>query len=390
MEKVVPRFGRWGNVVISFVGLYVASIVIYWLFVDPEIGVFAKTYPQPWFVWFFWYILILAWFGFGGEMWAFQGLKQPVKGVVATIGTGLLAVFMVWLICVVWGSIDPTFSWNAPNDSGKSAAGFFVLFGFVFFNHWYLNWQGYPWVDAGLKQPWVGLCYWMTGWIVTGVFYMFFLYPIFAPWAAKAAPMSLTTTTGWFYACLMIFLYMFINDNWPFSAFKKRWQMAVSSFFGLFFFGTILYFVNLWLLKAVLLPEAVQAAIGEANLGIWVAQFEVFFAMFVIFWGLVHVDGPWPTHLSPGMNRLVRFGIACLVSIPHFYLYHYVIARYILHEPAVGGGFYGNALGFLDWYIMINLIWVIFFDQLGLTKTVQVAEDPKEGESEYWWLPEEA
>ena len=76
MEKVVPRFGRWGNVVISFVGLYVASIVIYWLFVDPEIGVFAKTYPQPWFVWFFWYILILAWFGFGGEMWAFQGLKE--------------------------------------------------------------------------------------------------------------------------------------------------------------------------------------------------------------------------------------------------------------------------------------------------------------------------
>jgi AAT family amino acid transporter len=389
MEKTVARFGYWGNVVIQFVLLYVISVVVYWLFVDPEIGVFCKTYPQPWFVWFFWFILVLAWFGFGGDMWVFHKLKQPMQGIVATITTGVVAAVMVWIITVGWGSIDPTFAWDRPDEMGKTAAGFFVLFGFVFFNHWFLNWQGWPWVDAGLKQPWLGLIYWMTGWIVTGVFYMFLLYPIFAPWAAKAAPMSLTTTAGWFYACLMIFLYMFINDNWPFSAFKERWKMAVSSFFGLFFFGTILYFLNLWLLKAILLPEAVQQAIGEENLGIWVAQYEVFWATYVIFWGL-QVEGPYPTHLSPGKNRLVRFLIGIPFATIHFYVYHYWVARYLLHEPEVGGGFYGNALGFLDWYILVNLVYVVFFGNPGFVKTIKQENPVQAGEKEMWWLPDEA
>jgi len=376
MEKVVPRFGRWGNVIIQFFLIFVISVVIYWLFVDPKIGVFSKTYPQPWFVWFFWYIMSLAWFGFGGGMWAFSKLKQPWQGIVATITTGLVALFMVWVTCFAWGSIDPTFKYGPPNHAGETASGLIVLFGFVFFNHWFLNWQDYPWSDAGMKQPWLGLAHFVTGWVVTLAFYLFLMYPNLAPFALKKGPMNVPVTIGWFYACLEIFLFMFIWDNWPFTAFKKRWQVGVSSFFGLFVLGTILYYIVLWMLKAFLLPAAVQQAIGEGGIPLWVAQYLVFTSMFVIFWGLVFVDGPWPTQYTPHVNRLIRLIIAFVVTTVTFYIYHYWIAGPLLHEVEVGGGFYGNALGFIDWYIAVNLTYCVYFGQPGFLKTIQVEGNP--------------
>lgn len=373
MAEMTYRFGKVGNVVIQFFIYLFSATILYWAFVDPQIGWFSKTYDQPWFVFFFWLILVLAWFAFAGEMWAFHGIqKQPWRGIVSLATMVAVTLLVIWFLCGLWGHFDPTFAWSRENHLGKVTASFYVLIGFVFFSHWSVNWQHYPWTDAGLKQPWVGLAEWLSGCVVTTVFFMFLIYPHFAPWSASKPLMSFPVTVGWFYACLEIFLFMFIWDNWPFSACDKRWQQAIFAFFGLFIFGTVLYWINLFLLKAIFLPEAFQKAIGAENVPLFVAQFEVFTSAFVIFWGTSFLEGPWPTKYSPHVNRLIRLILAIVVTIVFFYVYYLWYAGSVLHEPALAGtAWHGNALGFIDWFILINLIWYCCFGQMGMYKPVK-------------------
>jgi len=377
MEQTVPRFGYWGNVVVGFVIVLAVSLGLYWLFVDPEWGVISKTYPQPWFVWFFWAIMVLCWFSFEGSNWPFNKLKQPWCGILSTLAICVVAAGVNWFICGVLGRVDPTFAWDGV---GKDAASFVVLIGFVLWNTWPVNWQHYPWTDLGLKQPIVGLVEvaWGAVWVTFA--YIILFWPHFAAWAGVPVVgeplMSFPTTIGWFYACLILFLFNgVIFENWPYSIFKKRWQMGVASFVGIWGLGTLLFLVTKWALGTFMLTEAVRADIG-ADLPMYVAQYFVWWALWVIFWANINPGKTWPYKYSPAVNRLGRLAVFIVIPTALFYIYYYWFAGAVLHEPAVGsgvGGFSGNALGFADWFILINLFWCASFANWGLTKTVKAS-----------------
>lgn len=374
MEETVPRFGYWKTMVVNFVVVLAVSIGTYWLFVDPEWGVISKTYPQPWFIVFFWAILVLAWFFFIGAGWPFSKLKQPWCGITAVAGIAAVVALVIWFITVIFGRWDPTFAWAAPGAAGQTAASFIVLVGFVMYNMWMVMGGFYPFSDWGLKQPGLNLVMWLWGTIWTALIYMLLFYPHFAPWAVAAPLTSFPFAVGWYYACLEIFLFVGLTwENWPHTIFKKRWQVWVASFVGFWVLGTALYYIVYWALDTFLLTAAVKADIGPM-LPLYVAEFLVFWSLLVIFWFCYIPTKQFPYKYSPAVNRILRLAIWLVVPTLMFYGYYYWFAGTVLHEPAIGvGGFHGDALGFADYFILINLIWFSCFGNLGLFKKVKAS-----------------
>lgn len=64
----------------------------------------------------------------------------------------------------------------------------------------------------------------------------------------------------------------------------------------------------------------------------------------------------------------------------------YVIVDHLLHEPVVAGSLHGNALGFMDWFALITLLWVVGFGSHGLPRPLGEAgsevDDAKVDDSE--------
>lgn len=367
MENSAYRFGRWGNLIIEFGIIFVVSLISYWIFVDPKVSIF-KLYPQPWFVVFFWALLVSIWLAFNGELWPFHKLSQPWMGITSVLAIFAIAILVVWLICGLWGAHDPTFAWARKNQMGKVSTQLIVLIGFSMYGALVVGLQHYPWVDLGLKQPFVGIVEFLLGTVLTVLFYMILVYPNVAPWNKAQPIMSLPVVIGWYYACIEIWLFCGTTwENWPFTIFKTRGGMAAAVVVGTFGFGTILYWVVLWALKTFMIPLAAQKAIGPM-MPVFVAQFLVWGSMWTIFWANVHPGETFPYQFSPAVNRILRFVIWLILTTATFYFYYFWFAGHILHEPAVGGGMYGNALGFADWFILINIFYIACFGKLGLAK----------------------
>lgn len=367
MENTVFRFGRWGNAIIEFCIVLSVSLGLYWAFIDPKVSLF-KLYPQPWFVVFFWALLVSIWLAFNGELWPFHKLKQPGMGITSVLAIFAIAGLMVWFICGVWGAHDPTFSWSREKEMGKMAAQLAVLIGFSMYGALVVGLQHYPWVDLGLKQPFVGLIEFFLGTVLTVLLYMILVYPNLAPWNTGQPIMSLPVVIGWYYACIEVWLFCgIIWEGWPFAIFKKRGQMAVAVVVGTFGFGTVLYWAVLWALKSFMIPPSAQKAIGPM-LPVFVAQFLVWVSMWAIFYGNIHPGETWPYQFSPAVNRIIRLVIVLSLSVVSFYFYYMWFAGNILHEPAVGGGFFGDALGFADWFILMNIFYIACFGKIGILK----------------------
>ena len=358
------QLGAVGFAAANFIVIHGISFVVWRLFADPQAGIW-KYYPQPFGAYLFWAILVIVFFGFNLEMHGFSNLSQPMEGIVATSLTLALAFAIPMLLIFGYGHLDPAFS--PTKYAGHGAAGLIVLIGFYGFGVVANSMDGWPWTDAGMKQPMVGFAQIITGFFLTFVGYVVLIYPCLASWTGpNRIVMALPTAIGWFYSVITVWLTTaLILDLWPYSTFKTRAGRALAAFFGNFVLGTVVYFILLALLKNVLIPADVLEKIGPA-ITLWPAQIGVWIVNILLFWALC--CGNAPTSLSPAMNRVVRFIITWVSGIGMFVLYMKWFAIKVLNEAAIVPGFGGDPLTWVDLLNLILLIYVVYFAYYGLLK----------------------
>lgn len=358
------QLGAVGFAVANFIIIQAISYGVWLLFVDPKIGVW-KFYPQPFGAYLFWAILVVVFIGFNLGMHGFSTIRQPMGGIVTTLVTVALGFAIPMLLIYGWGKLDPAFS--PTNFAGHGAAGLIVLIGFYGFGFVANSTDGWPWTDAGMKQPMVGYAQILTGFFLTVVGYLAFVYPSLASWTAPdRLLMSLPTAIGWFYSVILVWLTtVLILDLWPYSMFKTRAGRALAAFFGNFIIGTGFYYGLLALLKNVLIPADALEKIGGA-INLWPAQLGVWIVHVLLLWALC--CGNAPTSLSPVMNRIIRFVITYALGIGAFILYMKWFAMGVLNEAAIVPGFGGDPLTWVDLLNLILLFYVCYFGCYGLAK----------------------
>lgn len=358
------QLGAIGFAAACFIVIHGISFFVWRLFADPQAGVW-KYYPQPFGVYLFWAILVIVFFGFNLEMHGFSKLKQPIGGIVATSATLVLCFAIPMLLIYGWGRLDPAFS--PTKYAGHGAAGLIVLIGFYGFGVVANSMDGWPWTDAGMKQPMVGFAQIITGFFLTVVGYVVLIYPCMASWTGPdRVVMALPTAIGWFYSVITAWLTtVLILDLWPYSTIKNRAGMALAAFFGNFVLGTVVYFFLMALLKNVLIPADALEKIGPA-INLWPAQLGVWIVNILLFWALC--CGNAPTYLNPAMNRVVRFIITWALGIVAFVVYMKWFAIGVLNEAAIVPGFGGDPLTWVNLLNLILLIYVVYFGFYGLIR----------------------
>jgi AAT family amino acid transporter len=358
------KLGAVGFAIASFIVINVISFVVWRLFADPQAGIW-KYYPQPFGGYLFWAILVLVFIGFNLEMHGFSKLSQPMGGIVATTVTVALGFAIPMLLIYGYGQLDPAFS--PTKYAGHGAAGLIVLIGFYGFGVVANSMDGWPWTDAGMKQPMVGIAQMITGFFLTVVGFVVLIYPCLASWTGPdRVVMALPTAIGWFYSVITVWLTTaLVLDLWPYSTFKTRAGRALAAFFGNFVFGTLLYFILLALLKNVLIPADALEKIGPA-INLWPAQLGVWIVFMLLSWALY--CGNAPNSLGPAMNRVVRFIITWTLGIGAFVVYMKWFAVGVLNEAAIVPGFGGDPLTWVDLLNLILLIYVVYFGCYGLTQ----------------------
>lgn len=358
------QLGAVGFAIASFIVIHGISFVVWRLFADPQAGIW-KFYPQPFGGYLFWAVMVVVFIGFNLEMHGFNRLRQPIGGIAATAVTLTLGMIIPMLLIYGYGRLDPAFS--PVQYAGHGAAGLIVLIGFYGFGVVANSMDGWPWTDAGMKQPMVGIAQIITGFFLTVVGYLALIYPNLASWTAPdRVVMALPTAIGWFYSVITVWLTtVLILDLWPYSTFKTRAGRALAAFFGNFVLGTVLYFILLALLKNVLIPAEALEKIGPA-INLWPAQLGVWIVNILLFWALC--CGNAPTSLSPAMNRVVRFVITWALGIGAFMVYMKWFAIGVLNEAAIVPGFGGDPLTWVDLLNLILLFYVVYFGSYGLVK----------------------
>ncbi|UFS70683.1 hypothetical protein LPW11_00490 [Geomonas sp. RF6] len=358
------QLGAVGYAIANLAVIQFGSFVVWRIFVDPQVGMF-KFYPQPFGAYLFWAILAIVFIGFNCGMYGFSSLSQPIGGIVATVATLVIGFAVPMLLIFGYGALDPAFS--AKGYAGHGAAGLIVLIGFYGFGVVANSMDGWPWTDAGLKQPMSGIAQLFTGFFLTFIGYIVLIYPNMASWTAPdRVMMSLPTAIGWFYSVITVWLTtVLILDLWPYSMFRTRAGRAMAAFFGNIILGTGLYFILLALLKNVLIPADAVAKIGPA-INLWPAQLGVWIVNVLLFWALC--CGNTPTTLGPAANRAARFVITWGVGIAAFVVYMKWFAVSVLHEAEIVPGFGGDPLTWVDLLNLVLLIFVVYFGSYGLVK----------------------
>ena len=357
------QLGQTAFSLVSLLIILAGSYFIWELFADPSQAVW-KLYPQPFGAVLFWSILFVVFFGFMGELWGLNHVQQPARGLLWIALTTALALIVVTGLLCGYGSLDPAFD---ISKGGYTATTMVVLIGFYTWGILGTTMGHWPWVDLGLKQPWVGISEFFFGFFLTFFGYFILIYPNVASWTSPDnIVLPLTTVIGWFYSVILSWLTIFlIFDNWPWSAFGSRAKTAIAALVGNFVVGTGIYFAFLALLKGVLVPEEAQASLGDA-INVWPAQLGVCMAFWLIAWA--NVVGNPPTGLSALANRVIRLVINFGLAIATFVVYTRWFAIDVLHEAEISPGFGGDPLTWMDLMIYVMLVYVIYLGSYGLTK----------------------
>lgn len=339
------------------------SYLIWAIFADPSRAVW-KTYPQPFGVVLFWSILFVVFFGFLGQLWGLGQLPQPFGGVVWILLTTVFAVVVPSVLLHGYGSMDPAFD---IGKGGYTATTMIVLIGFYTWGILGTSMGHWPWVDLGLKQPWVGIGGLLLGFVLTFFGYILLIYPSLASWTSPDKTiLPLTVVIGWFYSAIVSWLTTFlILDNWPWSAFGSRAKTAIAALIGNFIIGTGIYFGFLALLKGVLVPKDAQTALGAA-IDIWPAHLGVCVSFWLIFWA--NVVGNHPTNLGSIANRVIRLIVTLGLALITFVVYTRWFAVSVLNEKEIAPGFGGDPLTWIDLMIYVMLVYVIYLGSYGLNK----------------------
>ncbi len=362
-----PPFGlQLGPVTFSVMSLLVIAVgsyLIWALLADPSRAVW-KTYPQPFGVVLFWSILFVVFFGFLGQLWGLGHLPQPIGGVTWFMLTTALAVVVPSVLLHGYGALDPAFD---IGKGGYTATTMIVLIGFYTWGILGTSMGHWPWVDLGLKQPWVGIGGFLFGFVLTFLGYLVLIYPNLASWTSpERTVLPLTTVIGWFYSVIVSWLTTFlILDNWPWSTLGSRAKTALAALVGNFIIGTAIYFFLLALLKGFLMPVEAQTALGDA-INIWPAHLGVFMSFWLIFWA--NVAGNPPLNLGPAANRVVRLVVTFGLAVATFVGYTRWFAVQVLNEKEISPGFGGDPLTWVDLMIYVMLVYVIYFGSYGLNR----------------------
>jgi AAT family amino acid transporter len=354
----------WGFGVANLAVVVVLAVVSWWVLVDPEWSAFG-LYPQPFNALLFWVVLGTVWVGFTFEWLGPTSLKQPWRGMVGIGLTIAIGVAVTLLLAQGWGAIDPSFSADREGGAGYTTGALFVLFGFFFYVLSAVNAGHWPWSRAS-QQPMTGLGELCLVLVPTLVVYAVLVLPNLAVWAMPdSALMSLPTVIGWFYSLVVAAIVTgLLAENLPWSLARGPAATAVAALVGNVVLGTALYFV-LRAVAELLMGSDNVAALGDA-VPSHAAELGVCWAFWMIAWA--NVFGNKPTGRARGVNIVIRVIVTFVLAVLTYWLYYFVVAESVLHEPAAGGTLSGDALGFLDWAVLWMLWYVLFLGSLGLPR----------------------
>jgi AAT family amino acid transporter len=341
----------------------ILSLASWYLVVDPKWSG-LHIYPQPFIAIVFWTVTTFVWLGFNLEFHGFDGLRQPLRGIVLILLITAVGVGITFTVSYGWGHFDASYAAGRADGAGYLTSALFTLFGFFMYVTGVINWGYWPWSKLTTRQPWLGLGQITLLTIPTAVLYAVLALPGLASWADPAkAWLSTPTLIGWFYSIILsAHVTGLLTENWPWRLAGSPGRVALASVVGNTVAGTGLYFVLLPLSK-VLMGSSNVATIGT-GITIFASQLGVCWLFWMIFWA--NAFGNRPNGPSPARNYLVRIGVTLALGIGTFLAYYFLIAGPVLHEPMVAGGMHGNALGWMDWMVLWTLFYVLSLNSYGL------------------------
>lgn len=341
----------------------VLSLLGWYLLADPQTSPWS-FYPMPFNAALFWAILFVVFIGFNAEFAGFTRLGQPARGLAIVAATVVFAVVVTVLLAYGLGSINADFAPGRAGGAGYFTGALFVLFGFGTFVMAVLNWQHWPWPQLGLRQPAIGLAE-IAG-VAGPTMLLYFVLGLPSVTLADSHPlMSVDTVLGWFYSVIVaVLLTGQTLDNWPWRLAGSPARTALAALVGNLLLGTLLFAVAVPLISSLLGPVT-AAALGTA-INQFPAQLGVCWAFWIIFWA--NAFGNRPTGLGTAANLVARVAITFALGVATFVFYYRFAAEHILHESAVTAEINGNALGYMDWMVLITLFYVVAFESLGLRR----------------------
>lgn len=363
----------------SLAVVLVITFGAWYLLADPETSP-LDVYPLPFNAAVFWALMFVVWSGFNLEFAGFTKLAQPARGAAIAVATVVFAVAVTWALSEGYGQLNPDFAADRDGGLGYFTGALFVLFGFSTYVLAVINWNHWPWTDLGFKQPMVGLCEIAFLLLPTGIVYLILGVPsVSASLDVGGSIMSLDTVLGWYYCVVVsIILTGLLLENWPWRLAGSRRNVALVSIVGNLVVATVLYFA-LRGLAHLLLGADVADALGS-GINQYPAQIGVCWVAWMILWA--NAFGNMPTRLGDGANMVARTLITLVLAVATFVLYYYVLAERLLHEPPVAGKISGNALGFVDLFILATLVYVVAFESYPRTSPAADLEtDGARGES---------
>jgi AAT family amino acid transporter len=357
----------WLHGLATLVVVVVVALAGWYLLTDPVTSL-LDTYPLPFNAALFWALMFVVWTGFNLEFAGFSRIPQPLRGVVYAVATVVFAVVVTWALSAGLGSVVPDFAAARADGTGYFTGALFVLFGFSTYVLVVLNWAHWPWTDIGLKQPMVGLCEVAFVFVPTLLLYAVLGVPSVSE--SGSPLLSVNVLLGWYYSIIVSIVVTGLTlENWPWRLAGGRARVAAVSLVGNVALGTALYAGLLAVCKLLIGAETV-GLLGDA-VHQFPAQLGVCWVAWMIMWG--NAFGNKPTGFGVAANFVARLAITFGLAVGTFCLYYYVVAGGLLHEPAVAGSLHGNALGFMDWFALITLLYVAGFESWGLPRPHPVA-----------------
>ncbi|UQE76184.1 hypothetical protein MYK68_06235 [Gordonia sp. PP30] len=273
----------------------------------------------------------------------------------------MFAIVVTLVMAYGVGHFYPDFAASRAGGLGYFTAALFVLFAFGTYVLTVVNWDHYPWRRLGLGQPAIGWCeiaFWFLP--TLALFLILGLPAISEVTTPGSALMSLDTVIGWFYCMIVVIVVsgsLLGNSPWAWAGTPGR--IAAASLIGTALIGTVAYFVLLWFVR-LLVGSANADLLGHA-IHQYPAQLGVCWVFTIIVWANAFGN------LGRPVVRILITGVA---AIGMFLLYFYVLAGTILHEPSVapGASMSGNGLGFMNWLILVTLLYVVAGESFGLRR----------------------
>lgn len=361
----------WARGLTSLAVVLVATFGGWYLLADPVTSP-LDLYPMPFNAVLFWALLFVVWSGFNLEFAGFTRLSQPWRGLAIASATVAFAVGITWSLASGLGHFFPDLAGSREGGAGYFTGALFVLFGFSTYVMAVVNWAHWPWTDLGLRQPLVGLCEIAFLLLPTALLWVTLGVPAVADGAASAL-MSVDTLLGWYYSLIVAIVLIGLTlENWPWRLAGSRARVAAVSLVGNVLLGSGLYVVLRGISELLIGTETVDQ-LGPA-INQFPAQLGVCWVAWMIVWG--NAFGNRPASLGLSGDLAARVTITFALGLGTFVLYYRVLAEHLLHEPAVAGSLSGNALGFLDWFALVALLYVVAFESWPLPPVVDPSLDP--------------